>query len=43
MLCKQDNEILHSVFGFEPKKKLSSGSEKRISGVEKVVPVLSCL
>ncbi|KAJ8539535.1 hypothetical protein K7X08_013787 [Anisodus acutangulus] len=31
----QENEFLHDVFGFRPKKKLLSGVEHRISGAEK--------
>ncbi|KAG5573416.1 hypothetical protein H5410_063182 [Solanum commersonii] len=31
----QENEFLHTVFGFTPKKKMLSGIEHRISGTEK--------
>ncbi|KAL1564744.1 interferon-related developmental regulator 1-like isoform X2 [Salvia divinorum] len=31
----QENQFLHDVFGFTPKKKLLSGAEKRMSGSEK--------
>ncbi|XP_074380002.1 uncharacterized protein LOC141721141 isoform X2 [Apium graveolens] len=31
----QDNEVLHDIFGFSPKRKLFSATEKRISGTDK--------
>ncbi|XP_063944890.1 uncharacterized protein LOC108211837 isoform X4 [Daucus carota subsp. sativus] len=31
----QENEVLHDIFGFSPKRKLFSGTEKHISGTEK--------
>ncbi|KAK1391563.1 Interferon-related developmental regulator 1 [Heracleum sosnowskyi] len=31
----QDNEVLHDIFGFSPKRKLFYGTEKRLSGTEK--------
>ena len=35
LLSKQDNEVLHDIFGFSPKRKLLSGTQK-LSGTEKV-------
>lgn len=35
-LLKQDNELLHDIFGFTPKKKSLLGVEHQISSSEKV-------
>lgn len=35
LVYKQDNEVLHDIFGFTPKRNLLSGMQK-LSGTEKV-------